>query len=186
MVGMYDQGGGLLEKLQQLGIRKLSQMLPKAGAAIGTGLGGPAGGYVGEKIGGGLESILEAGLSGRHSPYEGLGMSPEQMGLEGMPQPSMMDRLMQQGTYGLGSMAGEGAMSGLGSLAGLMGGSGSQGMGMLEQMPPMSEENEMINKMREAQYARFGGQDRFAVLEKLLQDASPMERENLLKKFLVQ
>lgn len=185
MVGMYDQGGGLLEKLQQLGIRKLSQMLPKAGAAIGAGLGGPVGAYAGEKIGGGLESILEAGLAGRHSPYEGLGMSPEGMGVEGMDQGSMLDRIMKSGAQGLGNMAGEGAGAGLGSLAGLMGG-GSEQQGMMEQMPRMSEGNDMINRMREEQYSRFGGQDRFAVLEKLLQDASPMERENLLKKFLVQ
>lgn len=144
MVGMYDQGGGLLEKLQQLGIRKLSQMLPQAGAAIGYGLGGPIAGYAGEKIGGGLESILEAGLAGRQSPYEGLGMSPGDMGLESMQQPGMMDRLMQQGMQGMGGMAGEGFGSGLGSLAGLASMGGAMGSGM-----PMLSEEDMMKKLFE-------------------------------------
>jgi len=147
-IGMYDQGGGLLEKLQQLGIAKLKRLLPEAGAAIGYGLGGPAGGYAGQKIGGGLESILEAGLAGgQQDQYGNLGMSPQGIGLEGMNQPGMMEMLAQQGAQGLGQMAGEGMGAGLGSLAGLSGMEGMMGAGQQAPMGGGMDINAMLQDM---------------------------------------
>lgn len=66
----------LLRKLALLQAR----MIPKAGQAIGFGLGGPAGASVGSTVGGAVGSGLESLLQPQQNPYEGGLMLPQQGG----------------------------------------------------------------------------------------------------------
>lgn len=193
MVGRYDQGAGLLEKLQLLSARKVQQLLPEGGEAIGSYYGGPIGGYAGRKIGGGIQAIINAGFGGvPQDDYGSLGMSPDEIGLQTMSQPGMLEQLMGSGAQGLGQMAGEGASygigRGMGALADLIEKKfGKKGIVPTEQESESSvNPSELLGKSRQQEYEKLlgGVSDRFGLLEKLLEGASPLERETLLKKFI--